>query len=72
MFRFAATRVKVYYNDLKAAGVVKSRWDLQEKIKAGRLPPPHKDGDSKQATAWWYATEIDDAVTDEQKLIAAE
>lgn len=50
--------VKVTHVDLKRMGVVRSRFDQHEKIKAGKLRPPHKDGDSMQAAAWWWWDEV--------------
>lgn len=69
MLRLAETKIKVRFDDLKAAGLVSTRKDLHLKIKSGRLPPPHKDGDSAQASAWWYATEIDEAVERERQTL---
>lgn len=70
MLRFADSKIKVRFDDLRAAGVVTTRKDLHRKIKAGRLPPPHKDGDTTQAMAWWYATEIDEAIERERQSIS--
>ncbi len=50
--------IKVYHKDLKARGIVKSRYDQHMKIKAGKLRPPNKDGNTMQAGAWWWGTDI--------------
>lgn len=70
MLRLQDSKIKVRFSDLKAYGLVSSRYDLHMKIKAGRLPPPHKDGEAAQASAWWYATEIDEAIERERQGIA--
>lgn len=67
MLRLADTKIKVHFEDLKAFGLVKSRYDLHMKIKDGRLPRPHKDGEAAQSAAWWYAAEIDEAVENERR-----
>ncbi|MDW9503034.1 hypothetical protein GOB10_18450 [Sinorhizobium meliloti] len=71
---FANRKVKVLHEDLLAAGVVRSRYDQFQKIKKGILPPPHKDGDTMQSTAWWWAEEIDAAIEREkaERQVAAE
>lgn len=69
MFRFSDSKVKVTFADLKAKGVVRHRNDLHLKIKAGRLPKPHKDGDNMRSPAWWYADEIDEALLRERQAL---
>ena len=40
-------------------------------IKRGTIRPPHKDGDSRQARAWWYWDEImQDFENERQRLNA--
>lgn len=51
-------KIKVYHEDLKRLGIVRSRYDQHQKIKAGKLPPPNKDGGSMQAPAWWWWSDI--------------
>jgi hypothetical protein len=55
---FAPEPVKVYHEDLKARGIVRSRYDQHEKIKAGKLRPPNKDGNNQQSSAWWWWVDI--------------
>jgi hypothetical protein len=50
--------VKVRFSDLKRLGLVRNRFDLHQKIKQGKLPPPHKDGQSMQSSAWWWGADI--------------
>ena len=50
--------LKLTYADLKKMGLVGSRPHLLDLIKRGTIRPPHKDGDSRQARAWWYWDEI--------------
>ena len=71
MVKLANQRVKVRYNDLKAAGIVGSRTDLFRKIKNGRLPPPQRDGIETQSRTWWWAEDIDKAVEAERKASSA-
>ncbi|AFL52873.1 hypothetical protein [Sinorhizobium fredii] len=52
-------------------GIVGSRFDLHTKIKKGRLPPPHKDGDDWRSAAWWWADEIDEALAREREMLDA-
>lgn len=63
--------IKVYYRDLKNAGHVTSRYDQFQKIKKGILPAPHKDGETMQARAWWWAWEIDEAIERERRALEA-
>lgn len=64
-------KVKLDYNDLKAMGIVGSRFDLRTKIQSGRLPKPNKDGSSVQARIWWWAADVQKAM-EREKLAAAE
>ncbi|WP_027991904.1 hypothetical protein [Sinorhizobium meliloti] len=68
---FSDRYVRVYHHHLKNAGEVTSRYDQHMKIKRGLLPPPHKDGDTQQARAWWWAWEIDEAIECQRRAIAA-
>jgi D-Tyr-tRNAtyr deacylase len=61
-------KLKVRFNDLLNAGIVGSRFDLHHKIRKGALRPPFKDGNSQQASAWWYR---DDVLADLAKERAA-
>ncbi|MEY9163118.1 hypothetical protein ABIE78_001237 [Sinorhizobium fredii] len=67
----ADQKVKVRYADLLRLGIVGSRFDLHTKIKKGRLPPPHKDGDDWRSAAWWWADEIDEALAREREMLDA-
>ncbi|MDX0657906.1 hypothetical protein GOD21_12835 [Sinorhizobium medicae] len=65
--------IKVYFKDLLNMGLVKSRYDLHMKIKAGRLRAPHKEGESMQATAWWYYDDLlADAAAERRELESAQ
>ncbi|MEY9781305.1 hypothetical protein [Sinorhizobium fredii] len=69
--RIADQKIKVKYADLLRLGIVGSRFDLMTKIKKGRLPPPHKDGDHWRSAAWWWADEIDEALARERAMLDA-
>ncbi len=71
--RYADHYSKVYHKDLVKHGTVRNRTDQHFKIKAGILPPPHKDGDpdSVQAPAFWWPEEIDAAIDREREKLAA-
>ncbi|MDX0831242.1 hypothetical protein GOD82_15065 [Sinorhizobium medicae] len=69
--RFTGKVYKVFHDDLVAANVVRNRPDQHYKIKAGILPPPHKDGESKRSAAWWWPEEIDAAMDRERERFAA-
>jgi hypothetical protein len=71
--RYADHYVKVYHKDLVKHGTVRNRTDQHFQIKAGILPPPHKEGDpnSQQATAFWWPEEIDAANDRERERRAA-
>lgn len=51
-------KYKVTYKDLYLAGIVGSRVDMHNKIRAGILRKPHKAEGSRQARIWWYRDEI--------------
>lgn len=51
-------KIKVSHADLRAMGIVRNRFDQAQKIKAGKLPPPNKDSDRMQASAWWWWADI--------------
>lgn len=68
---------RVFYVDLEREGIVRNRVDLMRQIRAGRLPPPHKDTPGQRGRAWWFSWEIDAAIERERaeledKNIAAE
>jgi hypothetical protein len=65
-------KVKVTHDDLLALGVVGSRYDQTQKIRAGKLRPPNKDGDHMQSSAWWYWADIVADLEREQKALERE
>ena len=50
--------VKVTFKDLQRMGVVRDRLDLHNKIQAGKLRRPCKDGPTMQSAAWWWWDDI--------------
>ena len=60
--------VKLKYADLNRMQIVGSRTHLKDLIARGVIRPPHKDGTSRQAAAWWFYDEIEE---DMQRLRAS-
>ena len=50
--------IKLKYADLNRMGLVGTRTHLKELIARGTIRPPHKDGTSRQAAAWWFYDEV--------------
>lgn len=71
MSKYFPGRIKIYYRDLEASGYVTNRNDLKEKIKAGRIRPPRKEGNFQQSRAFWLASELDEDIDRELEKFAA-
>jgi hypothetical protein len=67
--RVLGGKLRIFHQDLKAAGVIKSRTHQHELIRSGRLPPPHKPGGREQSRAFWYPTEVQQFLIAEQQRI---
>ena len=65
-------KIKVTHKDLKERGVVRSRYDQHQKIKTGKLRPPNKDGDTMQASAWWWWDHVCEDLESERNAAEAE
>jgi hypothetical protein len=67
--RVLGGKLRIFHNDLKRAGVVKSRTHQHELIRSGRLVAPHKLGERDQSRAFWYPGEIRQFLIAERQLI---